>query len=56
LHHKTSEILDKEDLEKLWIFLKENVSPPEDMKERVKLWLILDKLFSFSQYRINASP
>lgn len=35
LHHKTSEILDKEDLEKLWIFLKENVSPPDDGKERI---------------------
>jgi serine/threonine-protein phosphatase 2A regulatory subunit B'' len=56
LHHKTSEILDKEDLEKLWILLKENVSPPEDMKERVKMKIILDKLFCFSQYSLNAAP
>jgi serine/threonine-protein phosphatase 2A regulatory subunit B'' len=35
LHHKTAEILDKEDLEKLWLLLKENVSPPDDGKERI---------------------
>lgn len=35
LHHKTSEILEKEDLEKLWLNLRENISPPEDGKERI---------------------
>ena len=35
LHHKTGEILDKEDLEKLWTALKENISPPDDKKERI---------------------
>jgi serine/threonine-protein phosphatase 2A regulatory subunit B'' len=35
LHHKTSEILDKDDLEKLWTLLKENISGPEDGKERI---------------------
>lgn len=35
MHHKTSEILDKEDLEKLWILLRENISPPNDGKERI---------------------
>jgi serine/threonine-protein phosphatase 2A regulatory subunit B'' len=35
LHHKTAEILDKEDLEKLWNLLKDNISPPNDMKERI---------------------
>jgi serine/threonine-protein phosphatase 2A regulatory subunit B'' len=35
LHHKTSEILDKEDLEKLWNLLKDHISPPNDMKERI---------------------
>ena len=35
LHHKTAEILDKEDLEKLWTLLKDNISPPNDMKERI---------------------
>ncbi|EAR97716.2 serine/threonine-protein phosphatase 2A regulatory subunit B subunit gamma (macronuclear) [Tetrahymena thermophila SB210] len=35
LHHKTSEILDKEDLEKLWMLLKDNISPPNDGKERI---------------------
>eukprot|EP01017_Pseudomicrothorax_dubius_P033347 TRINITY_DN4465_c0_g1_i7.p1 TRINITY_DN4465_c0_g1~~TRINITY_DN4465_c0_g1_i7.p1 ORF type:complete len:454 (+),score=131.29 TRINITY_DN4465_c0_g1_i7:71-1363(+) len=35
LHHKTTEILDKEDLEKLWFLLKEHVSAPKDGKERV---------------------
>ena len=40
LHHKTSEILDKEDLEKLWTLLKDNISPPNDMKERINYRLI----------------
>ncbi|KRX07662.1 hypothetical protein PPERSA_11211 [Pseudocohnilembus persalinus] len=35
LHHKTSEILDKDDLEKLWQLLKDNISPPNDDKERI---------------------
>lgn len=35
LHHKTSEILDKEDLEKLWEEIKKNISPPEDGNERI---------------------
>ena len=35
LHHKTAEILDKEDLEKLWTLLRENISPPDDEKERI---------------------
>ena len=35
LHHKTAEILDKEDLEKLWLLLKENISPPDDGRERI---------------------
>ena len=35
LHHKTSEILDKDDLEKLWNLLKEHISGPEDGKERI---------------------
>ena len=35
LHHKTSEILEKEDLEKLWNLLKDHISPPNDMKERI---------------------
>ena len=35
MNHKTGEILDKEDLEKLWTALKENISPPDDKKERI---------------------
>ncbi|CAD8145381.1 unnamed protein product [Paramecium pentaurelia] len=35
LNHKTGEILDKEDLEKLWTELKNNISPPDDKKERI---------------------
>ena len=35
LHHKTTEILDKEDLETLWEEIKNNVSPPEDGTERL---------------------
>lgn len=35
LHHKTTEILDKEDLEKLWEEIRANTSPPEDGTERL---------------------
>lgn len=35
LHHKTAEILDKEDLEKLWEEIKANISPPDDGNERI---------------------
>lgn len=35
MNHKTGEILDKEDLEKLWTELKNNISPPDDKKERI---------------------
>jgi len=35
LHHKNSEILDKEDLENLWEEIKKNISPPEDNNERI---------------------
>ena len=35
LHHKTSEILDKEDLEKLWQLIREHVSPPDDNTDRI---------------------
>ena len=35
LHHKTTEILDKEDLEKLWDEIKNNTSPPDDNTERL---------------------
>lgn len=35
LHHKTAEILDREDLEKLWQLLRQNISPPTDGKERI---------------------
>ena len=35
LHHKNSEILDKEDLEQLWEEIKKNISPPEDNNERI---------------------
>jgi serine/threonine-protein phosphatase 2A regulatory subunit B'' len=46
LHHKTAEILDKEDLEKLWNLLKDNISPPNDMKERINYKF----LYNFSDY------
>lgn len=35
LQNKTSEVLEKEDLEKLWYLLKENVSQPDDGTERI---------------------
>ena len=35
LHHKTAEILDKEDLEKLWDEIKANISLPDDGNERI---------------------
>ena len=35
LQNKTSEVLEKEDLEKLWLLLKENVSGPDDGTERI---------------------
>jgi serine/threonine-protein phosphatase 2A regulatory subunit B'' len=35
LQNKTSEVLEKEDLEKLWFLLKENVSQPDDGTERI---------------------
>ena len=35
LHHKTSEILDKEDQEKLWLLIREHISPPDDGTERI---------------------
>ena len=35
LQNKTAEVLDKEDLEKLWYLLKEHTSLPEDGTERV---------------------
>jgi serine/threonine-protein phosphatase 2A regulatory subunit B'' len=35
LQNKTAEVLDKEDLERLWFLLKENVSLPEDGTERI---------------------
>lgn len=35
LHHKTSEILDKEDLERLWSLIREHVSPPDDNTDRI---------------------
>ena len=35
LHHKTSEILDKEDLERLWQLIREHVSPPDDNTDRI---------------------
>ena len=35
LHHKTSEILDKEDLERLWQLIREHVSPPDDSTDRI---------------------
>ena len=35
LQNKTSEVLEKEDLEKLWYLLKENVSQPDDATERI---------------------
>ena len=35
LQNKTSEVLEKEDLEKLWYLLKEHVSMPEDGTERI---------------------
>ena len=59
MHHKTAEILDKDDLEKLWNLLKENISPPNDMKERINyrfsvIILVLIKLLQIS-YHKNAS-
>ena len=35
LQNKTSEVLEKEDLEKLWYLLKENVSLPDDGTQRI---------------------
>jgi serine/threonine-protein phosphatase 2A regulatory subunit B'' len=35
LQNKTSEVLDKEDLEQLWFLLKEYVSLPDDGTERI---------------------
>jgi serine/threonine-protein phosphatase 2A regulatory subunit B'' len=35
LQNKTSEVLEKEDLEKLWYLLKENVSQPDDGTQRI---------------------
>ena len=35
LHHKTTEILDKEDLEKLWEEIRNNTSAPDDGTERL---------------------
>ena len=35
LHNKSAEILDKEDLEKLWYLLKNNTSFPDDGSERM---------------------
>ena len=35
LHNKSAEILDKEDLEKLWYLLKSNTSFPDDGSERM---------------------
>ena len=35
LQNKTAEVLDKEDLEQLWYFLKEHVSLPDDGTERI---------------------
>ena len=35
LQNKTSEVLEREDLEKLWFLLKENVSHPQDGVQRI---------------------
>ena len=53
LHHKTAEILDKEDLEKLWNLLKENISPPNDMKERINYRYILNFIVIIKKLQIN---
>ena len=39
--------MDKEDLEKLWTLLKDNTSPPNDMKERINYRFVKFKLFTY---------
>jgi hypothetical protein len=39
--------LDKEDLEKLWTLLKDNISPPNDMKERINYRFVEFKLLTY---------